>query len=119
MVEQDKKEFVINNHLTLKLEGVKTKIFVDGEEFLICKAVILNIPKNEVLKVKSMDDLLEISEITPSRMPKLKSFLGEGRVLAFLTTMSNPSTVSSFRTFVPQKVHLVANRDIEGISPIA
>lgn len=74
MVEQDKKEFVINNHLTLKLEGVKTKIFVDGEEFLICKAVILNIPKNEVLKVKSMDDLLEISEI----IKKEEDFINHG-----------------------------------------
>lgn len=63
MVSQDKKEFVINSHLTLKLEEGKTKIFVDGEEFLICKAVILNIPKDKISEVRSMDDILEVSEI--------------------------------------------------------
>lgn len=63
MVSQDKKEFVINSHLSLKLEEGKTKIFVDGEEFLICKAVILNIPKDKISEVRSMDDILEVSEI--------------------------------------------------------
>ncbi|MFW9873702.1 MAG: hypothetical protein ACFFG0_11400 [Candidatus Thorarchaeota archaeon] len=61
MVDQDKKEFVVNNHLTLRLEGGKTKIYVDGVVFLICKAIILNIPKNKIPEVKSMDDILEVS----------------------------------------------------------
>ena len=63
MDNQVKKEFAINKYLTLKLEENKTKIYVDGEEFLICKAVILNIPKNEIQNVSSMDDILEVSEM--------------------------------------------------------
>ncbi len=58
MASQDEKEFLINNHLTVKLEAGKTKIFVDGEEFLICKTAILNVPKNKVSEIKSIDDII-------------------------------------------------------------
>jgi len=63
MVNQDKKEFIVNNHLTLKLEESKTKILVDNEEFLICKTAILNIPKNKTSDIESIDNLIEISSI--------------------------------------------------------
>lgn len=63
MDDQDKKEFVINKYLTLKLKGKKTKIYAGGHEFLICKAVIVNIPKEKIPEVKSMDDVFEVSEV--------------------------------------------------------
>ena len=59
----DEKEFEINSHLTLRLENGKTKIYIGGEEFLICKTAILNFPKNKVNEVETMDEIIESSEI--------------------------------------------------------
>ena len=36
----------------------------EGEKFLICKNIVLDIPKNHVKNIKTMDDLIDISEIT-------------------------------------------------------
>ncbi len=63
MVNQDRKEFVINSHLTLKLENGKTIIYIDNEEFLICKTAILDIPKDIISEIKSIDDIIDVSKI--------------------------------------------------------
>jgi len=63
MDSQDKEEFIINQHLTLKFDGEKTKIFVDGEEFLICKTAILDIPKEKISEIGSIDDIIDISTL--------------------------------------------------------
>ncbi|KKK96985.1 hypothetical protein LCGC14_2657320, partial [marine sediment metagenome] len=41
-------EFEVNKHITLKLEGKDTVIYVDGVRFDICKMLLLNIPRDEV-----------------------------------------------------------------------
>lgn len=49
----------INNYITLKLIEGQTKIYIEEKEFLICKGIILNIPKDDVFEKDemSMDDL--------------------------------------------------------------
>jgi len=39
--------FVVNEHITLKLRGIKTIIYIDGKEITQCKYLLLNIPKAE------------------------------------------------------------------------
>ncbi len=54
-------EFRINRYLTLKVEGVRTIIYVAGKRFIQCKFLLLNIPIN---KVKSLEELKSLDEIT-------------------------------------------------------
>ncbi len=63
-MQEQEAELIINQYLSLKLINGKTKIYVGGEEFLMCKNIVLNVPKNLVKSVKTMDDLIEVSEIT-------------------------------------------------------
>jgi len=60
----EKQKFVINNYLDLRLgDDNKTKIFLNGEEFLICKGVVVNISKEKLQKVETMDDVFETSKM--------------------------------------------------------
>ncbi len=57
------KEFKINEYLTVKLEGEETVIYVAGEHFIQCKALLLNIPKDDVEnfnEIESMDDVADM-----------------------------------------------------------
>lgn len=63
-MQEQEAELLINPYLSLKLINGKTKIYVGGEEFLICKSIVLNIPKNRIKSVETMDDLIDVSEIT-------------------------------------------------------
>ncbi|MHA1535425.1 MAG: tetratricopeptide repeat protein [Promethearchaeota archaeon] len=58
-IEGPKKEYQINDYLTLKLENKVTTIYVDGEQFIQCKFLLLNIPSN---KVRDFDDIESIDE---------------------------------------------------------
>jgi hypothetical protein len=61
-------EFKINEYLNLKLvgsgiESKKTNIYVNGEKFMQCKYLLLNVPKEEVEKTynyKSIDEAAEV-----------------------------------------------------------
>ena len=67
----------INNYITLKLIDGQTKIYIQEKEFLICKGIILNIPKDDVFEKDevSMDDLqdkfmhLEEKDISSNDIP--------------------------------------------------
>ncbi len=63
-MQEQEAELKINQYITLKLIKGKTKIYVGGREFLMCKNIVLNIPINLVETVETMDDLIEVSEIT-------------------------------------------------------
>ena len=59
--EKPTKEFKINKYLKLKLEDGKTVIYVDGEEFMQCKYLLLSVPIGEaegaeVDEIKSIDE---------------------------------------------------------------
>ncbi|MFX1366522.1 MAG: tetratricopeptide repeat protein [Promethearchaeota archaeon] len=54
-----KKEYQVNEYLTLKLEGKATNIYVKGKEFIQCKFLLLNIP---IDKVRDFDDIKSIDE---------------------------------------------------------
>lgn len=53
--------FKLNDFLTLKLERNETVIFVNGERFINCKYLLLNIP---IEKMTRIEDLLSIDEIS-------------------------------------------------------
>lgn len=58
-------EFKVNDYLKLKLEGLKTFIYVDGKKFRSCQIVILNIPTTGLYPLKefeSMDEILNFYE---------------------------------------------------------
>ncbi len=57
--ERPKKEYQINDYLTLKLENKATTIYVDGKQFLQCKFLLLNIP---IDKVREFDEIESIDE---------------------------------------------------------
>ena len=53
-------EYIINEYLTLKLEGTKTMIYVNGRRFRQCKYLAFNIPLGKVEEydsIKSIDDM--------------------------------------------------------------
>jgi hypothetical protein len=53
------KEFRVNEYISLKLEGDEAVIYVEGERFLQCKKLIINIPVN---KISSFDEIESIDE---------------------------------------------------------
>ncbi len=55
-------EFVVNNHLTLKLEDEKVNIYAGGELFRQCKFLLLNIPIKEVSSFDEFESIDEASE---------------------------------------------------------
>ncbi len=57
MTEKEKIVFVINNFLTLKLEGKKTYIYVAGECFQQCSFLLINIP---IANFNSSDEIESI-----------------------------------------------------------
>ena len=59
-------EFVVNNSITLKLEGGKTNLYINGKLYIHCKHLILNIPINEI-------EVLEDIESIEEAVEKLKS----------------------------------------------
>ena len=55
--------FKVNNYITLSLENKKTVIYVNNEEFMQCKSLLLDIPVNHIQffdVARSIDDAAEI-----------------------------------------------------------
>lgn len=57
------KEFKINDFITLKLEGLKTVIYVCGERFEQCKFLLLLIPEREIPKLEKINSIDEAAEM--------------------------------------------------------
>ena len=60
------KEFIVNEHVTLKLEHGKTILYINGEKFRQCMRLILQIPLNELAKYDSIDSINEAAELNKS-----------------------------------------------------
>jgi hypothetical protein len=61
--ELSENHFRINEHLSLKLEGKATNIYVDGEKFKQCKYLLLDIPEKEIKntnKYRTIDEMKDI-----------------------------------------------------------
>ncbi|MFO8020077.1 MAG: leucine-rich repeat domain-containing protein [Promethearchaeia archaeon] len=59
----ESKTFKINEFLTLKLENQRTNIYVNNELFTQCKFLLLNIHKNSIPELDSIDSIDEAEEI--------------------------------------------------------
>lgn len=55
-----KKTYRINHLIELKLENDKTEIYINGNKFIQCKYLLLNIPKE---RVKETNDYVDIDEL--------------------------------------------------------
>lgn len=58
-------KFKVNNYITLSLQDEKTFIYVNNEEFMQCKSLLLNIPTDRAQfsnDFKSIDEAVEIFE---------------------------------------------------------
>lgn len=74
-IEQPKKEFRINQFLTLKLENKTTNIYVIGKLFTQCKFLLLNIPTDKIHefdKIESIDEAAERLDHELEYQPKSK-----------------------------------------------
>ncbi|HEC37450.1 hypothetical protein LCGC14_0791300 [marine sediment metagenome] len=54
--------FQVNEFITLKLEGEKTVIYIKGKRYDQCKALVLNIPISEVVKVNDLKSIDEVAD---------------------------------------------------------
>lgn len=75
--ERPKKEYQINDYLTLKLENKATTIYVDGKQFMQCKFLLLNIPPDKARdfdNIESIDEAAEKlnHELEYQNKPKIK-----------------------------------------------
>jgi hypothetical protein len=58
-------KFKVNEYITLALQGEVTIIYVDGKEFMVCKALLLTIPTERIQyydNIKSIDEAIEVYE---------------------------------------------------------
>ena len=60
------KTFKINDYLTLKLVGEETVIYIVRELFLLCKALLLNIPVYETEGFRELESIDDIADILRS-----------------------------------------------------
>ena len=54
-------QYEINQYITLKLEKDKTVIYVNNDQFMTCKTLLMNIPREQIhlySKLESIDDLI-------------------------------------------------------------
>jgi len=56
-----KKEFEVNQYITLKLIGNTTYIYVNNEKFLHCKYLLMNLEKNKIKEYKQFQSIDEAS----------------------------------------------------------
>jgi hypothetical protein len=56
------KEFVINEHLSLKLEGNETHIYVKGQRFLHCMFLLIEVPIKEISSFNEITSIDEAAE---------------------------------------------------------
>jgi len=61
------KECVINEHITLKLERGQTRIYVNGNYFMHCLKLVLNIPRTDLEKVSELSSIDEFADIYQHR----------------------------------------------------
>ena len=62
-IERPKKEYQINDYLTLKLENKATTIYVDGKQFIQCKFLLITIPTDNVRDFDDIDSIDEAAEM--------------------------------------------------------
>ena len=55
-------EFKVNDFVTLKLEDGKTNVYVNGEEFIQCKYLLLNVPAQDIGLYDEIDSIDEVAE---------------------------------------------------------
>ena len=65
-------EFVINAFLSLRLEGGKTNIYINGELFNQCKFLLMQIPLNKAHDYDEINSIDETAEILGNNLEHYK-----------------------------------------------
>ncbi|MFO8020054.1 MAG: leucine-rich repeat domain-containing protein [Promethearchaeia archaeon] len=60
--QKDEDIFYVNDYLSLKLEKGKTNIYINGKKFNQCKFLLLDIPKEKISSLQSIDSIDEAAE---------------------------------------------------------
>ncbi|MGQ4876027.1 MAG: hypothetical protein ACP6IY_18330 [Promethearchaeia archaeon] len=71
--------FRINKYLELRFENNQTNIYVNGQLFRICKALVINIPKDKIKEfdgIRSIDDVVKYSSKDTPYIPPETEFWG-------------------------------------------
>lgn len=59
MLEKNRKEFIVNKYISLKLEHKETNIYLNGQLFRQCKFLLLDIPIDEIRTFDEIDSIDE------------------------------------------------------------
>ena len=64
------KKFKVNEYITLKLEEKKTKFYLKGKEFIMCKFLLLDIPVENITSQDIVDSIDAVAErfVDPARL---------------------------------------------------
>lgn len=62
MKPKEPKEFTVNEFLTVKLVGKDTIIYVNGESFMLCKRLLINVPIDRIHDTDELDSIDEAAE---------------------------------------------------------
>ncbi|MHA1843589.1 MAG: leucine-rich repeat domain-containing protein [Promethearchaeota archaeon] len=84
-----KKEFKVNEYLTLRLIKDKTFIFIKGELFQQCKYLLMDIPKERINEVRDIKSIDEASSILDHSLEKGKETLAISPEMEFWGHCSN------------------------------
>ncbi|MHA2366788.1 MAG: hypothetical protein ACXAC7_22750, partial [Candidatus Hodarchaeales archaeon] len=88
-----KKEFKVNEYITLKLEQNRTFIYVAGRRFLQCKRLMINILEKDIPKFDEIDSIDEAADV-------YEQFLWENRIVE--GPMARPSAIQN-ETITPEQ----------------
>ncbi len=61
-----KKEFKVNEYISLRLEKERTRIYINGNRFNQCMRLVLNIPVKEIQEYDEIDSIDEIADFYKS-----------------------------------------------------
>ncbi len=59
---RDKLEYKINNLITIRLQGIKSVIYIKKKPFIQCKFLLLNIPVKKIPETKTLESIDQVEE---------------------------------------------------------
>jgi hypothetical protein len=71
-------EFKVNKLITLKFRYPNTEIYVNGRYFMLCKRLLLNIPKRDLGQYEKIDSIDEAAEVYDHSIYKHEIFKEDG-----------------------------------------
>ncbi len=90
------KEFKVNDYISLRLIGKYTELYVNGNYFIQCKRLIINIPPEEIETYNELDSIDEISELYKNYLIYNEIYQDEDFTLKLSSYSHNITTETEF-----------------------